>query len=377
MTALRCFTALTGLALLAACGHRAEAPAPAPPAGEVWLTPEQNRQTPLAVEAVAEHTVGGRVQTVGRLTYDDRRVSHIFSPLNGRVTRLMVDPGQRVRAGQTLALIDSPDLGTALSDARKAEAALAVADREFARQKELYGAHAGALRDLEAAEAGYRTAQAERDRAEQRAASLYAPDAKGVSQGFQLKAPIAGEVISRTANPGAEVQGQYGGGSAVELFTIGELDTLWLLADLYEVDIFRVKVGSPVAITVAGYPENPIHAKVEWISGALDPATRTAKVRCSLANPGRLLKPEMFAQAAIQVEPGRALAIPRSAVTRIGNQTFAYVDLGVRADGTRRFQCRPVQVDEQIQGDLLPVKAGLKAGESVVTKGSMVLSGQS
>ena len=376
MKAASSILTLTALALCLACGHREAKQPPTAPAGEIWLTAAQNRQTQLQVEAVAEHAVGGVVQTVGRLTFDDRRVSHVFSPLNGRVTRLLVDPGQRVKAGQTLALIDSPDLGSALSDARKADAALVAADKEFARQKELYEAHAGARRDLESAEANYHVAVAERDRAQQRASSLYAPNAQGVSQGFQLKSPIAGEVIARSMNPGTEIQGQYGGGTALELFTIGELDQLWLVADLYEVDLFRVTVGSPLEITVAGYPGNPIRAKVEWISGALDPATRTAKFRCSIPNPRRVLKPEMFAQVAIQVEPAHALAVPRSAVTRIGNQTFAYVDLGVTADGTRRFSCRPVQVDEQISGELLPVKAGLKAGETVVTKGSMVLSGQ-
>ena len=374
MTA-RSILALTALGLTLACGRHAAETAAAP-AGEVWLTAEQNRETRLVVEPVAEHQVGGVVQTVGRLTFDDRRVSHIFSPLNGRVTRLMVDPGQRVTAGQTLALIDSPDLGSALSDARKADAALTAADKEFARQKELFEAHAGARRDLESAEANYRVAVAERDRAAQRAKSLYAPDAQGVSQGFQLKSPIKGEVIARSANLGVEIQGQYGGGNAVELFTIGELDQLWLLADLYEVDIFRVKVGSPVQITVAGYLGNPILAKVEWVSGALDPATRTAKLRCSIANPKRELKPEMFAQVAIQVEPGRALAVPRSAVTRIGNQTFAYVDLGTSGNGIRRFHCRPIQVDEQVSGELVPVKSGLQAGERIVTQGAMLLSGQ-
>jgi cobalt-zinc-cadmium efflux system membrane fusion protein len=367
---------LTTLGACLACGRHAAPESQAAPAGEVWLSPTQDREARLVVEPVGLRDLGGLVNTVGRLSFDDRRVSHIFSPLNGRVTRLMVDPGQRVKAGQTLALIDSPDMGSALSDARKAEAVLVAADREYARQKELFEAHAGARRDLEAAEANFKVAGAERDRAQQRAASLYAPNALGVSQGFQLKSPISGEVINRTANPGVEVQGQYGGGTAVELFTIGELDQLWLLADLYEVDIFRVAVGSPLEITVAGYPGNPIRAKVEWVSGALDPATRTAKVRCSIPNPRRLLKPEMFAQVAIKVDKTRALAIPRSAVARIGNQTFAYVDLGPRPDGSRRFQCRPLQVDEQVSGDLLPVKAGLKAGETVVTQGAMILSGQ-
>ena len=363
------------LALLG-CG-RPSGPAPAQaPANEVWLTPDQDKAAKLVVEPLAEHAVGGLVQTVGRLTFDDRRVSHVFSPLSGRVTRLLVDPGQRVRAGQPLALIVSPDLGSASSDARKAEASLAAAQAEFSRQKELFEAHAGAKRDLEAAEANYRVALAERDRAQQRAALLHEPDATGVSQGFQLKAPIAGEVIARTANPGVEVQGQYGGGGAVELFTIGEIDPLWLLGDLYELDLFRVKVGSPVAITLAGYPGKPIQAKVEWISSALDPATRTAKFRCTLANPKHLLRPEMFAQAAITVEPAQALAIPRAALVRLASQTFAFVDLGPRPDGTRRYERRPVQVDERVAGDRVPVKTGLQAGERVVVQGAMMLSGQ-
>ena len=376
MTLRTTILALTTLSLLLACEHRSAVDPGVAPSGEVWLSPAQDRETRLVLETVAEHQVGGLVKTVGRLTFDDRLVSHIFSPLNGRVTRLLVDPGQRVAAGQTLALIDSPDMGSALSDARKADAALVAAEREFARQKELFEAHAGARRDLEAAEANYRVAVAERDRAQQRASSLYAPDARGVSQGFQLKSPISGEVIARSANPGVEVQGQYGGGNAVELFTIGETDRLWLLADLYEVDIFRVAVGSPVEISVAGYPGNPIRAKVEWVSGTLDPVTRTAKLRCGIPNPRHLLKPEMFAQVDVQVEKSKALAVPRGAVTRIGNQTFVYVDLGLLANGSRRFQCRPVQVDEQLSGELVPVKAGLQAGERIVTQGATLLTGQ-
>jgi cobalt-zinc-cadmium efflux system membrane fusion protein len=367
---------LTLAAMTLACGRHG-GPEPAqPPANEVWLTPEQNRQTAFTVEPVGPKAVGGLVQTVGRLTFDDRLVSHVFSPVNGRVTRLLADPGQRVKSGQTLALIDSPDLGQALSDLRKAEAALKPAEREFTRQKELYEAHAGALRDLEAAEAAFRTAQAERDRCRERVESLHAPGEPGVSQGFRLQSPLAGEVISRTANPGVEVQGQYGGGTALELFTVGEIDRLWLLADLYEVDLFRVKVGSPVEITLQGYAGGPVHAKVEWISDALDPATRTAKMRCTLPNPGRVLKPEMFAQVAIHVEPRTALAVPRSAVCRIGSQTFAFVDLGLRADGVRRFERRPVTVEEAVPGDDLPVQSGLSAGERVVSRGVMVLSGQ-
>ena len=329
---------------------------------------------------MAEREVGGQIRTVGRLTFDDRRVTHVFSPVGGRITRLLADPGQTVRAGQPLALLESPDLGSALSDLRKAEAAFAAADREHLRQKELFEAHAGAQRDLEAAQAAYLTAKAEKERAAQRASFFHVREGQEgsqVNQGFQLRSPIAGEVIARGANPGVEVQGQYGGGAAVELFTIGDLGTLWLLADLYEMDLFRVKPGSAVQITVKGNPGPALSSRIEWISSTLDPATRTAKLRCVVPNPRHLLKPEMYAEAVISAAPARALAIPRSAVLRVGSGTYACVELPPRPDGGRRFELRPVEVEEQEAGSWVAVKSGLAAGERVASHGALLLAGRS
>jgi cobalt-zinc-cadmium efflux system membrane fusion protein len=149
------------------------------------------------------------------------------------------------------------------------------------------------------------------------------------------------------------------------------------MADIYEQDIFRIKLGSPAQIVIPGYPGGPVPTKVDWISGTLDPATRTAKVRCVLANRTHLLRPEMYATALIQVPRDQALAIPRTAVVRLGNLTCAFVELAPGPDGTRRFERRPVQVDEQIAGDLLPVKDGLRAGDRVVAKGALSLAGLS
>lgn len=368
-------TALLGGALTVACGTRPAPSVPQPPAGEVWLTPDQSRQADLDTAEVAEASVGAVVRTVGRLAFDDRRVAHVFSPVSGRVTRLLVDLGEHVRRGQPLALLDSPDMGSALSDAHKAEAALLAAQQERTRQQELYEAHAGAQRDLEAAEAAYQNALAERDRARQHAALFYGGSTNGVSQGFQLRSPIAGEVVARGANPGMELQGQYGGPGAPELYTVGDLSTLWLLADIPEADVFRVKVGQAVTFQVDGYEGLAFSGRLDWVSGTLDPATRTARVRCEVPNARRLLKPEMYAQVSIQVAPKRALAIPRSAVVRLGSTTYVFVDLGAGPDGSRRFERRPVEVDEQGTGDLVPVHQGLRAGERVVTRGALQLAG--
>jgi RND family efflux transporter MFP subunit len=197
-----------------------------------------------------------------------------------------------------------------------------------------------------------------------------------VTQEYVLRAPIAGEVISRTVNPGTEVQGQYSGGTAVELFTLGELDSIWLMADLFEIDEARVQMGAPVEVVVPAYPGHVFTGKVDWISDTLDPTTRTAKVRCTLTNtdPAFRLKPEMFAQVGISASVQEALSIPRSAVLKLGEQTVVYVESGKTPDGRQIFQRRPVAVNEDLGTAFVPVLRGLKEGDRVVSAGAILLS---
>ncbi len=213
------------------------------PEGEVWLTTQQVRDAKVQVEPVAEHGVGNEIVTSGKVSFDDLRVAHIFSPVTGRIKRIVADPGQRVKKGAALAIIESPDVGNAFADYGKAQADLVASEHDFRRQKELFDAHAGSQRDFESAEDSYGKARAEMDRAKQKARLFRNSSTDAVSQEFTLRAPIEGEVIARNVNPGAEVQGQYSGGTAVELFTVGELDAVWVFADVFEMDLARVKRG--------------------------------------------------------------------------------------------------------------------------------------
>ena len=376
----RLFLLFLALAAVFAAGcnrHAGASAAAAPPPGEVLLAPEKMRAAGITVAVVAEQELGRLLAASGRVTFDDQRVTHVFSPVNGRVTRLLAMPGQRVRKGEALATIESPDLGSAASDDAKAQAALAQAEREHQRQKELYAAHASAERDLEAAEAAARQARAELERAGKRLQMLSGGAARPgqITQLFVLRAPIAGEVIARTANPGVEVQGQYSGGTAVELFTIGELDRVWVQADVFEVDLGRVRVGAPVEVEVVSYPGRKFGGQVEWISGAVDPATRTAKVRCALANPDRALKPEMYVSAAITVPGRRALAVPRAAVLRQGEQTVVFRQIGRAPHGEVRFERWPVKIDDEGSDAMVPVLQGLAPGDRVVAAGGILLLG--
>ncbi len=161
----------------------------------------------------------------------------------------------------------------------------------------------------------------------------------------------------------------------LELFTIGELDTVWVMADLFEMDLGRVKEGTECLVKVVAYPGRVFKGVADWVSDTLDPATRTAKVRCKLDNADRSLKPEMYATAALAVDRQRALALPRSAILHLGDQTMAFVEIGKAPDGRIRFERRPVSVNEELGGDYLPVVRGIAPGEKVVTQGAILLSG--
>jgi cobalt-zinc-cadmium efflux system membrane fusion protein len=342
-------------------------------AGEVVVPKDQLGK--LAVVPVEQRDVPDAVTIGGRLGFDDMRVTHVFSPVNGRITQLRVAPGHHVKKGTPLALILSPDLGSAFSDVLKAKADLVAAEHELKRQQEMFEVKASSERDVEAAANGFARAKAEYDRAELKTRLLREGALDAVTQEYVLRSPIDGDVVARMANPGLEVQGQYSGSSAPELFTIGRIDQLWMIGDLYEVDLPYVKPGAEVELRVAAFPERVFRGTVDWISDALDPVQRTAKVRCVLANPGGLLRPEMYGTARISAPIRRALTVPREAILRAGDETVVFVE-GPRApDGRQAFTRKPVVASEQLSGDTVPVLAGLVAGERVVSRGAVFLLG--
>ena len=145
----------------------------------------------------------------------------------------------------------------------------------------------------------------------------------------------------RAVNPGIEVQGQYSGGTAVELFTVGRMDRVWLLADVYEADVPRIKPGVDASVQVIAYKDKLFQARVDWVQHMLDPQTRTAKARISFDNPDGSLFPEMFGTVLVHVAPRRAAAIPRGALVRLGDQHVVFVETGKSPDGVLRFERRP------------------------------------
>jgi cobalt-zinc-cadmium efflux system membrane fusion protein len=370
------------LLVLAAAGCTRAESAPLGPqrAGEARLQPGYVAKN-LKVEAVADRQVGGVIPAAGKVAFDDLRVAHVFSPVTGRLTRILAQPGQHVKRGTPLATIQSPDIGQAFSDLAKAQADLIAAEHDYRRKKELFEAHAGSQLDYEQAEDNFARAKAELDRAHEKARLLKSGTVDEVTQEFTLVAPIDGEIIARAANPGLEVQGTYSGSTAVELFTVGELSAVWILADVYEMDLARAHVGQRVSARVVAYPDRVFEGRVEWISGALDPAARTARIRCSIANSDHALKPEMYATVNIHGDGRSALALPRNAVLRSGEQLVVFVEKHdprgnpVRGrDGEVIFVRKEVALDgDDDAGEWVALKSGVARGERVVTSGAIQL----
>lgn len=347
-----------------------------PPIGEVWLTDAQIAEAKLKVEPLDEQDVDDVIVTSGKVAFDDAHVNHVFSPVSGRVTRIDAKVGQHVKKGDVLAVLESPDIGLASADLHKAAADLITAQHDLERQKELLAAHATSQRDYEQSEDNFRKTKAEVDRAKQKAGLFRAGSGDNVTQTYAVRAEIDGEVVARNVSPGGEVQGQYGGGTAVELFTVGELDHLWVVADVYEMDTARVKVGSRVTLKLFSMPNKVFPAKVEWVAGTLDPATRTAKIRCILDNTDRSFKPEMYATLYIAVDERKAIAIPRNSLLRLGESTAVFVEKGKSPDGRRIFARTAVTVDEAEGGKWLPLTHGPERGAKIVTEGTILLAGE-
>src|SRR5438093_4627043 len=360
-----------------ACGRTEE------PSASSAATPIVQKATsrPADVESrvetavVAYSSVRAALTLAGKVAYGEDRYSKISSPLQGRVVEVRAHLGDHVKAGDVLLVIDSPDISAAYSDFVKESSELEYATRAYGLAKDLYETRALPQKDLKQAENELIKARAEFRRTKDRLLSLRVPAAElekplaqqRITSRFEMKSPLSGTVVERTVTPGQSV----GGDPSQVLFTVADLDTLQVVADVYERDLALVKVGQVARVTVEAYPEIGFPAAVAAIGDVVDPNTRTIKVRALVNNESRKLKPEMFAR--LHVETGDAtpfLAIPKEAVLEIDGKEFVYVE---EAQG--RFVKRQVKVGTA-SGEQVRILEGLQPGERIVTKGAVLIKGQ-
>lgn len=354
-------------------------PAEAPvPADEVWLTPEQVSQAHIEVRPVAVQRIVAPVACAGKLRFDDQRVVHVVAPISGRISRIMAPLGSHVREGEPLCAIRSAELAQTVAVAEEAHADLMTAKRAFERMQNLYAGHAAAQKDFEASRTAWVQARAEYERAQQKSA-LLAGNGKIEGDTYLLRAPLEGNVVANHAHPGSEVQGQYDAGANVqELFVVGDLDTVWAVADVFEMDLAQLELGNPVEVQVVAYPNETFYGKVDWVADAIDPASRSVRVHCKLDNPGHRLRPDMFVTMRILRDGGEAVTVPRTGVFRYQGQSVVFVRLpnAPTTQQPTRFVRRRVRAQEMAWGEDVPILEGLAAGEEVVAHGGIILLGE-
>jgi cobalt-zinc-cadmium efflux system membrane fusion protein len=311
----------------------------------------------------------------GKVAYGEDRYSRISSPLQGRVVEVRAHLGDRVKAGDILLVVDSPDIAQSYSDYIKEDSDLLYATRAYELAKDLYENRAMALKDLKQAENELVKARAEFRRAKERLLSLRVAaeeldkplDKQKITSRFEMKSPLTGIVVERAVTPGQSVTGD----SDHVLFTIADLDVLQVVADVYERDLALVREGQPAVVKVEAYPEMEFPAKVTAVGDVVDPATRTIKVRAHVNNKAHKLKPEMFARLQLDVsDAGQFLTVPREAVLEVNGKQFVYVV----QDGTRYLK-REIKIAHVSPGQARVVE-GLTQGERIVTKGAVLIKGQ-
>jgi cobalt-zinc-cadmium efflux system membrane fusion protein len=366
---------LSGL-LLSACGRSESSPADTAtshPAKKAVAPVETQPHVETMLVEFASSRQG--LTLSGKVAYGEDRFSRISSPLQGRVVEVRAHLGERVKAGDILLVVDSPDIAQSYSDYIKEDSDLLYATRAYELAKDLYENRAMALKDLKQAENELVKARAEFRRAKERLLSLRVAaeeldkplDKQKITSRFEMKSPLTGIVVERAVTPGQSVTGD----SDHVLFTIADLDVLQVVADVYEHDLALVREGQPAVVKVEAYPEMDFPARVTAVGDVVDPATRTIKVRAQVNNQSHKLKPEMFARLQLDVsDAAQFLKVPREAVLEVNGKQFVYV-----VETGNRYVKREVKT-AQISPGQARVVEGLTQGERIVARGAVLIQGQ-
>jgi len=301
-----------------------------------------------------------------RLAYDDNLTARVFSPIAGRVLKIVADAGREVKAGEELLELDAPDYAQATSDFAKSKADYQRKRLAFERARGLLMSSGIALKDLETADAEFHQAEAEAKRTEARLRNLQS--AASVTDGrFVLRAPVSGTISERQVNVGSEVRTD----TATPLFVITDSKQLWALIDLPERHLDKVAVGQPVSVEVDAYPGEAFKGKVTVIAEALDPLTRRIQVRAEIDNAAHRLKPEMFARVTPVADSESSMPrVPNAALFTLGLHSYVFVE---QSPGV--LQRRQVVLGLQSH-EYSYVKEGLHAGERLVTTGALLLNSE-
>ncbi len=326
----------------------------------------------LKIIAVGHAELRDSLRVPARVDLDQHRLARIGATVTGRIVETKAWIGQSVRKGETLAILNSTELGMAQAAYLKAASQVSLRELAVSRARRLLESDVIAAAELLEREGMLREAEVDLRAAtdQLRVMGMNEVDLtrlahdKSIHSFTPIVASLSGVVIERNVTVGQVVQ------PADALFTIADLSHVWLVAELPEQQARWARQGDEAYADIAALPNDNLSGKLIYVADLVNPATRTVTVRMDMPNPQRLLKPQMLATMLIRKQGTDYLVVPDSAVIRDENRDHVFVQIA-----PTKFELRPVQLGED-EGGVRPVISGLKQGEQVVTDGGFHLNNE-
>ena len=363
---------------IVACGNKPEEPSAAKPtsasqSGLLRLTPEESSRIALEVVPVLRGQFFTYREFPATVQPNMNELAEVTTLVRGRVMKVHVDVGQDVKKGTLLAMLQSEDLGVAEGAYLKAAARLHEAELAYERANDLYQLKVVSLAELLRREAAMKTAQAEVRETKNRLELLGVPRReidrldreRTIKADVPLRAPFDGRVIMRNITRGEVVETHQ------TVFTVADLSDVWVVGNVPEKDVQYIRKDQKVDVIVAAYPHAIMQGTITYLGDVLDPTTRTMRLRVTVPNPDRLLKPEMFAIVRVHAASSpETLSVPLAAVQGGPPGKMVFVQRG-----PNEFEVRSVKLGQE-QGEMISLLDGVSEGEQVVTKGSFALKSE-
>ncbi|ULQ56501.1 efflux RND transporter periplasmic adaptor subunit [Flavihumibacter rivuli] len=335
------------------CNHRESSP-------EQPFSLTDTMLAKISIEEVKEEPVQSELKLNARIIPEDRKMTNVFAVVGGYVTTLNVSLGDYVEKGQVLATIRSTEIAAFEKEYREAQSDLILAEKNQKVAQELYGSKLNTDRDVAAAQKEVDNAQAELQRIKE-VMRIYRTNKSSL---YNIVAPISGYIIDKKLNANMQLPSSYD----ESVFTIAELDEVFVSANVYETDISKIKVGMPVEVEMLGYPGKRMKGRIDKILNILDPDSKTLKVNIRMGNPGLMLKPDMVATVFVQYNEGDTMpSVPNEALVFDKSKHYVMVYYKKESIETREV------VPYKTSGNRSFIQSGLQTGEKIIGKNALMI----
>ncbi len=337
----------------------------------VKMSAEVQKQSGVVVAPAKKQRLAGVISATGKVEANADKIAHVSPRISGKIVTVKSSLGDSVAAGQVLATLDSVELGESLNRYHQSKTKFTLAQSNMDRIKVLVDKKIAARKEILQAETDYKTAQTELHTDEERL-SLYGvsvADLQGDNHKKPLlpvRSPIGGIITEKHAIVGELAD------PAKSLYTVADLSSVWVLVDIHEKDLAKVRRGQATTVIVGAFPDQKFRGRITYLADLVDEATRTVKARVEVPNPGRKLKPEMFAtvELALAADAPPVLAVPEEAVQELDGKKLIFV-----AEKDTEFEPRAVELG-RASGGMVEVVSGLKEGERYAVKGAFTLKSE-